>query len=359
MPTPPTHPTPATATDLPSLLAALDRSQRVLLTTHVRPDGDALGSVTSLALALRSRGKVADILLLSKLPTKYRFVLEEPGLPHTNLAVDPAPDYASYDTLIVADTGTFSQLPGLETVIPTFQHPAAAGGGGGGGGRKAPGTVLIIDHHKTQEPWGNVRIVDTSAASATELIGRILSAWKIPLSAPIAEALYIGIVSDTGWFAFSNTTPSTLRLAADLMHAGVNPDRMYQRLFQSEREPRLRLQARVQNSFQLLANGRLAVLTVRASDFIETHAAITDTENLINFPLQLASVEMCLLLTETPPPDNQQIKISCRSKGSVDVAKFAEQFGGGGHARASGLKLPAPLDTASQTLITAALATLK
>ena len=339
MPTPSANPA--------DLLAAFDRASRVLLTTHVRPDGDALGSVAALAIALRAKGKVADILLLSKLPSKYRFVLEEPGLGHTDLAVGPAPDFASYDTLVVADTGTFSQLPGLEKVIPEFERRGGRGG-----------AVLVVDHHRTQEGWGRVRVVDTAAASATELIGRLLKLWNVPLTAELAEVLYVGIVSDTGWFAFSNTTSTTLRLTADLMDAGANPDRLYQRLFQSEREPRLRLQSRAQSSLQLLAGGRLAVITVRAADFTETGAAVPDTENLINFPLQLAAVEMSLLVTETPPPDNATIKVSCRSKGKVDVARFAEQFGGGGHARASGLKLPAPLEVATATLIAAAIAAL-
>lgn len=120
MPTPSANPA--------DLLAAFDRASRVLLTTHVRPDGDALGSVAALAIALRAKGKVADILLLSKLPSKYRFVLEEPGLGHSDLAVGPAPDFASYDTLVVADTGTFSQLPGLEKVIPEFERRGGEGG---------------------------------------------------------------------------------------------------------------------------------------------------------------------------------------------------------------------------------------
>lgn len=323
------------------MIEAMSKTRRALVTTHVRPDGDALGSIAALALALESRGASADLLLLSKLPSKYSFVLGDPGLSHTDASVSGVPDLAAYDTVIVADTGTFSQLPGLEQSLPAFERLA---------GRQ----LLVIDHHRTQEPWGTLRLVDVTAAAATELIGRLLSAWGVPLTPGLAEALYVGIVSDSGWFAFSNTTPGTLRLAADLMDAGVDPDRMYQRLFQSEREPRLRLQARAMNSMQLLCGGRLAVLTVTADDFAATGAAVPDTENLINFPLALATVEMSLLVTQTPPPDDRTIKVSCRSKGGVDVARFAEQFGGGGHARASGLKLPAPLESSLRTLIPAA-----
>ncbi|MFN4244250.1 MAG: DHH family phosphoesterase [Tepidisphaerales bacterium] len=319
----------------------LGQLRRPLLTTHVRPDGDALGSVAALALAYRDAGVPADILLLSRLPNKYAFVLTDAGLRCRDASAEGWPELGGYDAVVVADTGTFSQLPGLS------ERLAAPGGGG-------PGSVLVIDHHRTQESWGTMRLVDVSAAATTELLARVLRSWGVALSPPLATALYVGLATDTGWFAFSNTTPSAMRLAADLMEAGVDADAIYRRLFQSEREPRLRLQARVMNSLELRCGGRLAVMTATADDFLATGATVPDTENLINFPLALGSVEMALLVTESPPPEDDTVKVSCRSKGAVDVAKFAEQFGGGGHARASGLKLPGPLEQARERVVAAA-----
>lgn len=329
------------ATD--TLLEHLSAARRVLITTHVRPDGDALGSVGALALALRARGVHTEQLLLSHLPTKYRFVFENAGLDHHDVERGNGAAVLSgldaFDTLLIADTGTFSQLPGLEGALKSFA-----------------GRVLVIDHHKTQEPWGTTRLVDTSCSSAAELVARTLKHWGTPLTREIAEAVYVGVVSDTGWFQFSNTSPATLRLAAELMEAGVDPDRIYQRLYQSEREPRLRLQTRAMDSLQLHAGGRLAVMRITKQDFADTQAGVPDTENVINFPLQLAAVQMSLLFTETP--EGGPIRISCRSKGQVDVAKFAEQFGGGGHARASGLKLNASLAEALDRVTGAATAAL-
>src|SRR5206468_2901514 len=136
---------------------------------------------------------------------------------------------------------------------------------------------------------------------------------------------------DTGWFQFSNTRPYTMRLAALLMEAGVDTDRMYQALYQNERPERVALQTRAQQSLELLADQRLAVMRVAKRDFEELKAGVGDTENLINIPLQIRSVEVSLLFVEAQ--DAGPVRVSLRSKGQVDVAKFAEQFGGGGHAR--------------------------
>jgi phosphoesterase RecJ-like protein len=135
------------------------------------------------------------------------------------------------------------------------------------------------------------------------------------------------------------------------MEAGVDTDRMYQMLYQNERPERVALQTRAMQSLELLADGRLAVMTVRKKDFEDTRAGVPDTENLINIPLQIRTVEVALLITE--PRDFGPVRVSLRSKGQVDVAKFAEQFGGGGHARASGLKIDGTLDAAHAKVVDA------
>lgn len=320
------------------LLQRLERAKRVLITTHVKPDGDALGSTAALALALRSRGIATEQLLLSKLPAKYSFLYTEAGLGHLNADQTGWPDPAGFDTLIVVDTGTFSQLPGLEKVIAGFEQSTGTGGG-----------VLIIDHHKTQEQWGSARLVDAGCSSACELVARTLRNWGVTLTREMGEALYVGLVSDTGWFQFSNTTASTLRLAADLLELGVDADRIYKRLYLSEKEGRLRLQTRVLSRMRLSEAGRVSVMTVRPEDFAETGAGLTETENLINLPLAIQSVEISILATQPPSESDvtgraEQIRVSLRSKGAVDVSKLAEVFGGGGHARAAGLKLTGSLE---------------
>jgi phosphoesterase RecJ-like protein len=309
------------------MLKSLSSCRRVLITTHVRPDGDALGTAAAMALGMRRRQIESRVLLLSRLPAKYAFVLKENAIGYDEVDAGWPQDFSAepYDALLVVDTGTWSQLPGLRERLDGWKKPR-----------------LVLDHHLTQESWADVKLVETEAAAAGEIAAELLANWNVPVDLPIATALFLAIASDTGWFQFSNTRPATLRLAADLMEAGVDTDKMYQHLYQNERAERLALQTRAQDSLELVHEGALAVMSVRRSDFEQTGAAMSDTENLINVPLQIRSVEVSILMTE--PPDGSAIRVSLRSKGRVDVARFAEQFGGGGHARAAGLKLPGPFD---------------
>ena len=303
---------------------ALARCKRVLITTHVRPDGDALGTSAALSLGLKKKGIDSQVLLLSHLPRKYAFIFQDYQIPFLDVENGwPAGgfDLDPFDAILVADTGTWSQLPGLEERIANWPKPK-----------------LVLDHHLTQQDWADVKLVATDAAAAAEVAAELLDAWGIEFDQPIATALYLGIVTDTGWFQFSNTRPQTLRLAARLMEAGVETDRMYQALYQNERAERVALHTRGQQSLDLLEDGRLAVITLRKRDFEETRAGVLDTENLINVPLQIRTVDVSILVVE-PADGAGPVRVSLRSKGAVDVARFAETLGGGGHARASGLKL--------------------
>jgi phosphoesterase RecJ-like protein len=168
-------------------------------------------------------------------------------------------------------------------------------------------------------------------------------------------ALFVALVTDTGWFQYSNTRARTLRLAADLMEVGVDTDHIQQLLYRSERAERVALHARGLQSLELLADGRVAVMTIRRNDFLETKSSVNDTEDLINFPLQVKAVEVAALITEPieEGPKRGPVRVSLRSKGSVDVAKFAERFGGGGHARAAGLKLETTVAEAHDKVVEA------
>ena len=323
--------------DFQPILAALSRCRRVLVTTHVRPDGDALGSTAAMVLGMRAQGIDATVLLLSHLPSKYAFAYDDLGVRHVDAEKGwPASlgDLSGFDALLVVDTGTWSQLPGLKDRLAGFA-----------------GAKLIVDHHLTQEDWATVKVVDTSAPAAGEVVAELLTAWGVPFTPPIATALFLALVSDTGWFQFSSTRPSTLRLAADLMEVGVDTDALQQRIYQNERPQRLALHLRVQQSLQLLADDRLAVMRATADDFKAVGAATTDTEALINVPLQIRTVAVCCLLTD--PGDGGPVRGSLRSKGAVDCAAFAQRYGGGGHARAAGLKYVGSLTDAYNAIVPA------
>ena len=319
-----------------TILDALSSTRRVLVTTHVKPDGDALGSVAAMVLAMKQRGIEPAILLFSRVPAKYGFIFSDGNVPifeaEKNWPAELSLD--NYDALLVLDTGTWSQLPGLRERIENWPKPK-----------------LIVDHHRTQEGWATARWVDTEAAAAGEMVADLVERWGLKLAGQIAEAVFLAIATDTGWFQFSNTRPRTLRLAARLLEAGVDSQRLYQVAYQNERPARLALQARLLESLELHADNRLAVMTLSKDDFQKTGADSSDTENLINIPLQVGVVEASILLAQGA--GDEIIRVSLRSKGGVDVAKFAEKFGGGGHARAAGFKLQGSLPQQRERIIAA------
>jgi phosphoesterase RecJ-like protein len=324
-----------------AILDVLSRSSRVLITTHVRPDGDALGSCAAMVMGMRAKGISAHVLLLSAVPEKYSFVFRDSKIPYTDIEKGwpESLSLESFDSFLVVDTGTWSQLPGLREHIEKWPVPK-----------------LVVDHHLTQEDWASAKLIVKEAAAAGEIVAELLEQWDVPLNEPIAKSLFLAIASDTGWFHYSNTRPFTLRLAARLMEAGVDTDSLYQLLFQNERAERVTLQARAQQTLELLANQRLAVMRVAKGDFANAQASMADTEALINVPLQIRAVEVSILFVE--PTDGGAIRVSLRSKGKIDVSKFAEQFGGGGHARAAGLKVTGSLDSAHDRVVQAMLETI-
>lgn len=308
------------------LIDALSRTRKILLTTHVRPDGDALGTTAAMARGLATKGVRCTCLLLSKLPGKYAFLYESIEHVETDGGLGEL-KLDDFDALLVCDTGTWSQLPGLEEPVTKWSKPK-----------------LVLDHHLTQQDWADIKLVDTRAAAAAEVAGYLLQQWGVKIDQTIATSLYAGLVADTGWFQFSNTTSKTLRLAADLLDAGADHEGVYLRLYQSERPERLALQTRGMQSLQLSAGDRVATMALTKQDFADTGATVNDIEALVNQPLQIASVQVAALFTD--PPEGGPVRVSLRSKGRVDVAALAQTFGGGGHARAAGLKVEATLDEA-------------
>jgi phosphoesterase RecJ-like protein len=328
---------PAMSDAFDAVQQALTASRRVLVTTHVKPDGDALGSTAAMVQGLTAKGIVCHVLLFSRVPEKYAFVYADPRVNYSVFDKEwPADvDLASFDTLLVVDTGTWSQLPGLKEKLVGWS-----------------GKKIVVDHHLTQEDWAELKLVDTAVGAAGEIVAELLARWDVPLTKPLATAILLAIVSDTGWFQYSSTRPVTLRLGARLMEAGVDFDQLYQRLYQNERPQRLLVQARAMQTLQLLCDGRLAVMRVPTGVYAETGATSEDTEGMINVPLAVRTVEVSILLTNPPTPPGGPIRVSTRSKGKVDVAKFAQQFGGGGHARAAGLKIDnSTLDAAAELVI--------
>jgi phosphoesterase RecJ-like protein len=295
--------------------------QRFLLTTHIRPDGDGLGSMLALADTLEGHGKDVRLTVASTLPPRYDF-LAPPGRIHR---FEPTADgWGDPQAVIVLDTGTWNQLGDFGNFLKT-----------------TPVIKVVIDHHPTQDDLGALRLVDTTAEATGRLTYEAIKALGGPLTEPAANHLFVALAMDTGWFRHSNTTAATFKLAEELVRAGARPTPLYDELFERNTLPRLKLMGLVLDRVTVTAAGRVAFSEIRRTDYAQTGATTQDTEDLVNFTRSLAGVEVGMFFMEQP---RGGVKVSFRSRSYVDVARLAEQFGGGGHRLASGATFADPLD---------------
>jgi phosphoesterase RecJ-like protein len=311
------------------------RHQRFLVTTHIRPDGDGLGSMLALAEVLERQGKEVQLVIASVFPPRYRFLDPEGRIKRLD---PPALSLAPHDPVFVLDTGTWNQLGDFAAVL-----------------RSRTGPKLVIDHHQTQDDLGAICLVDTSAEATGRLVVEAIRALGEPLSETAANLLFVALAMDTGWFRHSNTSAKSLTLGAELIQAGARPEILYQRLFEENSLPRLKLQGLILERIQVTCNGRLAYTELRRDDYATTGAVPQDTEDLVNYTLSLLGVEVGLFFMEQP---RGGVKVSFRSRTSVDVARVAERFGGGGHRQASGAVLQASLADARARVLEAVAAAL-
>jgi phosphoesterase RecJ-like protein len=305
------------------------RHRRFLLTTHIRPDADGLGSQLALAEILRRLGKEARLVVASAWPPRYNFL--DPDRRIERFA-PPGDAWREVDAVVVLDTGTWNQLGDFGPFLKSLSVPK-----------------VVIDHHLSQDDLGALRLVDTTAEATGRLVYEAVGALGEPLNEAAASYLFAALATDTGWFRHANTTPATFDLAAKLMAAGARPTRLYEQLYEQNTLPRLKLTGLVLDRLQVTAGGRVAFTEVRREDYAATGAVPQDTEDLINFGRSLAGVDVALFFMEQP---RGGVKVSFRSRG-VDVARVAEQFGGGGHKLASGAIVEMPLPEAKARVLAA------
>jgi phosphoesterase RecJ-like protein len=317
-------------TDFQKAVELINKSSNVLLITHTRPDGDACGCITAISETLTILGKKVKILLLSELPAWYEFLFEQkPEIFSKKTKIDS-------DLLVIVDTNTYNQLPEFDKYIKQSER-----------------MVLVIDHHVTPESsvedriTGNVRLIDNSAAATAIIVFDLLKYAGWPITKKIAEALFVAVSTDTGWFQFDNTDSRVLRVCAGLIDAGANPSRMYRGLYQNFSLQRLKLMTAMLNTLELHIDGRFAVQYLTQHDFKKTGAKFSDTENLIDECRRISGVEAAALFVEQA---DGRIKVSLRSRGAIDTCKIASKFGGGGHKMAAGAYLSGPIENAKKLI---------
>jgi phosphoesterase RecJ-like protein len=316
-----------------ALADAFHPGQRICLTTHVNPDGDGLGSEAGLAHLLRAQGLEVAITNPSPTPPRFRFLLDDlPGVDRTPEAVK---ELRRADVIVVLDISDLGRLGMLAETVRDRGVP-----------------VACIDHHVSPGslPSGP-RYLDPTAAATGELVFELAVANRWPVDQAAARGLYVALLTDTGGFRFSNTHPRTLRIAAELLEAGVDPEQIYLDVYARAPEGRPRLFAEALQTLVVEPEVGLAWVTVPPGAIERLGVSSDDLDGVVEFPRSIDGVRMALLFREV---SQGRVKVSLRSVGSVDVAAFAKRFGGGGHTKAAGLALPGSLAEVQGTVLGAA-----
>lgn len=287
--------------------------EEFLITSHVDPDADAAGSCLGLALSLRRMGKGADVVLEAPLPRALRF------LPASETVRGADGIDRRYGAAFVLDCASFERTGAVGTRCI------------------APGArIAVIDHHWGNESFGNPRLVNVEASATAELVAEVIERVQMPLPAEAAECLYAGVLSDTGGFRYQNTNARALRLAAALLERGARASRVAEALYATKTLESLRILGLALSSLEARSGGRVGALTISRQMFEEAGAKPEDADGIVQYAKSLVGARVGVLIQEVGPQD---IRVSLRSDGSVDVNELAGRFGGGGHKVAAGVRI--------------------
>lgn len=291
-------------------------SKKIGITYHVSPDGDAVGSVLALFNALKSLNKDCYIISKDTLSENLKFLKGSDEI--TGEITEPVDET---DVVVVLDCGN------LERVSANL--------------KEFTGTIINIDHHLSNDKYGDINYIDSNAAATAEIVFELLNSMGVSFEKEdsvikdIGTCMYTSIVTDTGAYRHSNVTERTHKISATLKKIGVDNTFIYQSLFDNKDFSRIKLIGKALSSMQLILNGKVALLEIDKNFTADLEIDIGDTSDIISYGLQIKGVEVTLLLKEV----EDGVKASLRAKSYVDVRKIAEVFGGGGHIRASGIKI--------------------
>ncbi len=309
----------------------VNESQSFVLTSHMRPDCDAIGSELAMAIALRSLGKEARIVNGDSVPPHIAFI--DPEHDVLVLGRDVSANELACDVHMILDTSAWGQLGPMAEVI-----------------RDTQARKVVIDHHVSEDDMGAVTFKDTTSEATGRLVLEAIEALGAKATPEIAVPLFAAIATDTGWFRFNSVSAATFKAIARLVEAGAKPAAIFAELFEQNSLARLLLQGRILTNVQSELGGRLLYTAITQADLREAGAVATDTEDVINRLLSVKGAEAALLFLELGP---QETKVSLRSRSALDVNRIAGQFGGGGHRAAAGVRFPGPLNAAVTAVLAA------
>jgi len=318
-----------TSSDLQAVVAALRDRDRFLVVTHENPDGDALGSLLATTLALRQLGKDVVMFLAgpAPLPREYAF-MQLDGL------LRELPADVGERTVVAVDCAKADRMgPATSTLLADAAF------------------VIDIDHHHDNTRFGNVNVIVASASSTGELLYDLFAELGVRITPDIAEPLYIALVTDTGRFQYSSTTPKSYRLAADLIEAGADFHAVFKQVYESLELAKFKLIGRAAERTRVLEGGRMTVSHLLRSDFAEVGASETYSEGIIDFLRAIDGTELAVLIREPPRDTGPTRRVSLRASiDELDVSAIARSFGGGGHRQAAGFSSDASVDEITELI---------
>lgn len=310
-----------------TVIDRLTESQAIFLSTHINPDGDAIGSLIALGLGLQQNGKHIYLYNASPIPAVYRF------LPGVQLVQQVLPESSAWDTAVVLDCGTLDRIGMAVDFVRGLPQ------------------VINIDHHVTNTNFGQYRLVDSTACSSAEIVYRLLKKMAITIDAAIATSIYTGILTDTGSFRFANTNSAAYTICSEMVQAGVDPYTVAQHVYGTYSLGRIKLLNMALDSIEISANGKLSLMTLTQDMFRETDTNPEDVDGMINYAKRIEDVKVAALIMENENGAVQKrYHVSLRSDGTVDVAEIAASFGGGGHFSAAGFGVESSLKDLKKTI---------
>ena len=325
----------ANRNDFAKALELIETSTRIAVTTHVRPDGDACGSVKAMCSFIESCEKQAVPFFITQIRRWHEFMFDSTLVLNQDFDIDQLSQkkghFEDVDLIIIVDTNSYTQLPGLEDFLKNTDLP-----------------IIVFDHHITSSNIGTVNVIDHRSSAAAEIVYDfiIFAGMKIPPE--VATALFLGIASDSGWFRFTRGRGDVYRRSASLIDLGAKPELVYSTIYESCSMARLKLQTTVINSIELFCDERLAISVIRQSDFADCGAQSNETEGLIDISRQLESVIVNALFVEL---EDGTYRCSLRSKGPVKIRPIAQELGGGGHDMAAGIRFESDFEQARDKIV--------
>lgn len=305
----------------PAFVKVIHEHQSFVLTSHIRPDCDALGSELGMAAVLRALGKDVQIVNAHRTPPALQFLDPAGRIDVLGESIE-AEDVRS-DCLMVLDTSAWAQLGDMADVV-----------------RKTAAHKIVLDHHVAEDELGAVFFKDVFAEATGHLVVKAADALGVPITREIAIPLFAAIATDTGWFRFGSVTAETYRVIARLIEAGVVPSEVYGDLYERDTLGRVRLRGRILSRIASMRNGKLVHTHVCKEDFAECGAEPSDTEDAVNLTLAIEGTRVAVIMVEQI---RGGFKLSFRSRCGVDCSAIARTFGGGGHRAAAGAFLEGSL----------------